>query len=203
MVICLERCADLHMAQLMPLPLTVSCFSKVQIGFTFLVPAYLGSPGQKAVKRVCVCVYSVIILAVCQASSLCHTYTRLMALCPGRPGWAGTRKVKPIWILLKQATVSGSGISWAICKSAPRSRQITMPAPHHSVFYRPVALPAAQPTASKHWRRTSSLCQSSINDFFHCTFHYLCTFTPRSLKKCRWSIKCRWSMKNLQFSTIV
>jgi len=54
-VICLERGADLHMAQLMPLPLTVSCFSKIQIGFTFLVPAYPGSPGQRAVKRVCVC----------------------------------------------------------------------------------------------------------------------------------------------------
>ena len=54
-VICLERGADLHMAQLMPLPLTVSCFSKVQIGFTFLVPAHPGSPGQRAVKRVCVC----------------------------------------------------------------------------------------------------------------------------------------------------
>ena len=54
-----------------------------------------------------------------------HTHTRLMALCPGLPGWAGTRKVKPIWILLKQETVSGSGISWAICKSAPRFRQIT------------------------------------------------------------------------------
>jgi len=53
-VICLERCADLHMAQLMTLPLTVSCFSEVQIGFTFLVPAHLGSPGQKAIKRVCV-----------------------------------------------------------------------------------------------------------------------------------------------------
>ena len=48
----------LHMAQLMPLPLTVSCFSKIQIGFTFLVPAYLVSPGQRAVKRVCVCVVS-------------------------------------------------------------------------------------------------------------------------------------------------
>ena len=46
----------------------------------------------------------------------------------------------------------GSGIRWAICKSAPRSRQITTPAPHHSVFYRPDALPAAQPAASKHWR---------------------------------------------------
>ena len=44
------------MAQLMPLPLTVSCFSKIQIGFTFLVPADPGSPGKRAVKRVCVCV---------------------------------------------------------------------------------------------------------------------------------------------------
>ena len=55
MVICLERDADLHMAQLMPLPLTVSCFSKIQIGSTFLVPAHPGSPGKRAVKRVCVC----------------------------------------------------------------------------------------------------------------------------------------------------
>jgi len=58
MVICLERDADLHMAQLMPMPLTVSCFSKIQIGFTFLVPAHLGSLGQRAVKWVCVCVKS-------------------------------------------------------------------------------------------------------------------------------------------------
>jgi len=54
-VICLERGADLQMAQLMPLPLTVCCFCRIQIGFTFLVPAYPGSPGKKAVKRVCVC----------------------------------------------------------------------------------------------------------------------------------------------------
>ena len=47
MVICLELGADLHMARLMPLPLTVSCFSKIQIGFTFLVPAHPGSPGQR------------------------------------------------------------------------------------------------------------------------------------------------------------
>ena len=69
MVICLKRSADLHMAQLMPLPLTISCFSKIQIGFTFLVLAHPGSPGQGAVKRVrarvrvrvcvCVCVCSV------------------------------------------------------------------------------------------------------------------------------------------------
>ena len=57
MVICLEQGADLHVAQLMPLPLTVSCVSKIQIGFTFLVPAQPGSPGQRAVKRVCVCIY--------------------------------------------------------------------------------------------------------------------------------------------------
>jgi len=55
MVICLERGADLHTAQLMPLPLIVSCSSKIQIVFTFLVPAHPGSPGQRAVKRVCVC----------------------------------------------------------------------------------------------------------------------------------------------------
>jgi len=82
-----------------------------------------------------------------------YTHTRLTALCPGLPGWAGTRKEKPIWILLKQERVSGSGISWAICKSAPRFRQIITPTPHHSVFYRPDALPAAQPTASKHSRQ--------------------------------------------------
>ena len=61
MVIFLERGADLHIAQPMPVPLTVSCSSvscssKIQIGFTFVVPAHLGSPGQRAVKRVCVCV---------------------------------------------------------------------------------------------------------------------------------------------------
>ena len=51
----MERGVDLHMAQLMPLPLTVSCFSKIHIGFTFLVPTHLGSPEQRAVKRVYVC----------------------------------------------------------------------------------------------------------------------------------------------------
>ena len=51
MVICLERRADSHMARLTPLPLTVSCFSKIQIGFTFLVPAYPGSPRKRAVKQ--------------------------------------------------------------------------------------------------------------------------------------------------------
>ena len=56
MVVCLERDADLRMAQLMPLPLTVFWFSRIQIGFTFLVSAHPGSLGQRAIKRVCVCV---------------------------------------------------------------------------------------------------------------------------------------------------
>jgi len=54
-VVYLEQGADLHMAQLMPLPLAVSCFSKIQIGFTFLVPVHLGRPGKMAIKWVCVC----------------------------------------------------------------------------------------------------------------------------------------------------
>jgi len=53
-VVSLDQGADLHMAQLMPLPLTVSSFSKIHIGFTFLVRAHLGSPGKRAIKRVCV-----------------------------------------------------------------------------------------------------------------------------------------------------
>ena len=121
-VICLELGADLHMAQLMPLLLTVSCYSNIQIGFAFLVPAQLGSPGKRAVKRVCVC-------------------------CPGLPRWVGIRKVKPIWISLEQEAVSSSGISWAICKSAPSSRQITMPAPHHSIFLQ-AGCPSCCPTNS-------------------------------------------------------
>ena len=74
-------------------------------------------------------------------------YTRWTVLCPGLPGWAGTRKVKRFWILLKQETVSGSGISWAICKSAPCSRQITTPAPHRSVFLQ-AGCPSCRPTNS-------------------------------------------------------
>ena len=98
---------------------------------------------------------------------ICLKHTRLTALCPGLPAVGRyARKVKPIWILLKQETVSGSGISWDICKSAPRCRQITTPAPRHSVFYRLDALPAAQPTVSKHWRHLSEkhqICSKSDN----------------------------------------
>jgi len=115
-----------------------------------------------AVTRVALLAYK-LLYHVC----LLHTHTHLTALCPGLPGWAGTGKTKPIWILLKQETVSGSGVSWAICKSAPCSRQITMPTPHHSVFYRLDALPAAQPTVSKHWRLTILCIFDFIAGFEH------------------------------------
>ena len=63
-----------------------------------------------------------------------HTHTHLTALFPGLPGWAGTRKVKPIWILLKQETVSGGGISWAYASLHLAPDRITTPAPHHSLI---------------------------------------------------------------------
>jgi len=89
------------------------------------------------------------------------------------PGWASTRKVKPMWILLKQETVSGSGISWAICKSAPCSRQITIPAPQHSVFYRPDALPATQPAVAKHWMPDQCMKCNTITQ--NMLYQVLCT----------------------------
>ena len=67
MVICLERGADLHMAQLMPLPLTVSCFSKIQFGFVFLVPAHPGSPGKRPLN---VCVFYHFLLMGCLSGYL-------------------------------------------------------------------------------------------------------------------------------------
>jgi len=76
-----------------------------------------------------------------------HTHTRLMALCLRLPRWVSTGKEKPIWILLKQETVSGSGTSWAICKCTPRSRQITMPAAYHSTFLQ-ARCPSCRPTNS-------------------------------------------------------
>jgi len=91
-----------------------------------------------------------------------HTHTHLTALFPGLPGWAGTRKVKPIWILLKQETVSGSDISWAICKSASRSRQITMPVLHHSKFFtgQMPFLPLNQQHQSTEGKSTEGNCPS-------------------------------------------
>jgi len=63
-----------------------------------------------------------------------RTHTHLTALCPGLLRSAGNREVKPIWILLKQELVSGTGISLATCKSAPHSRQITHQQPTTQCF---------------------------------------------------------------------
>ena len=77
-VVCLEQGADLHMAQLMPLPLTVSCFSKIQTGFTFLVPAYPGSPGKRAIKRVCACI---IIIIQCKFARATNVTSACRSIC--------------------------------------------------------------------------------------------------------------------------
>ena len=116
MVICLER--DLHVAQLMPLPLTVSCFSKIQIGFTFLVLAHPGSPRKRAVKPVCVCV-CVCVRACVRAcmrvrarSRVCscvreRVRTELTYLCAWGFGWTVCRQARwndgqSVWRMIRQ-----------------------------------------------------------------------------------------------------
>ena len=110
-----------------------------------------------------------------------HTYT-FNTLFVGLPTWATTRKVKSIWILLKQETVSGSCISWATCKSAPRSRQITAPARHYSVLLAG-ALPAVPPNQQcqstegqhKSFRREKLIAGHSITYFPHGCLPHLST----------------------------
>ena len=89
MVICLKRGADLHVAQPIPLPLTVSCFSKIQIGFTFLVAAHPGSPGKGAVKRVCVCVCVCVCTIRIVRSCKSQTSVRPSVLSDARSSYAG------------------------------------------------------------------------------------------------------------------
>jgi len=86
-LICLERGADLYMARLMPLPLTVSCSSKIQIGFTFLVPAYPGSPGKKAVKC---CSSSVVVVPTSRDARSKFSHAKLMATKSPIGSWSGT-----------------------------------------------------------------------------------------------------------------
>jgi len=90
-----------------------------------------------------------------------HTHTQLTALCPGLPGWAGTREVKPIWILLKQEMVR----QWhhrshmQVCTSLQTDNHARTPP---LSFYRPDALPATQPTASKQWRQNNLMISRNI-----------------------------------------
>jgi len=103
-----------------------------------------------------------------------HTHTHPWPLVQNYPGRRDdTRKEKPIQLLLKHETVGGSGISSTICKSAPRSRQITTPAPHPPLsFYTPDALPAAQPTASvmKACHLMESSGQISVTIIWQCNW---------------------------------
>ena len=104
-----------------------------------------------------------------------HTHTHLFnGPFSGTAVWAGTRKVKPIWILLKQETVSGSGISWAICKSASRSRQITTPAPHHSVFLQ-ARCPSCRPINSVKALKANDDSWQKIIYMIHCYFSCILT----------------------------
>ena len=91
MAICLKRGADLHMAQLMPLPLTVSSFSKIQIGFTFLLPAHPGSPEQRAVKRVCACNSDSVSHFIMLSSSIVESVKNLSDIC--LPVWTFSLKL--------------------------------------------------------------------------------------------------------------
>ena len=121
-----------------------------------------------------------------------HTHTRLTALFPGLPRWASTRKVKAIWILLKQETVSGSGITWAMCKSAPRFRQTTTP-----LCFLQAGCPSCRPTNSiKALKECILNCQWNLNckRVLHCSTNLLITeleqavwflFLQRSLRPVR------------------
>ena len=111
------------------------------------------------------------------------THIRLTALFPGLPRWAGTRKVKPIWILLKQEAVNVSGISWAICKSAPRSRQITMPAPTTLFFTGRMPFLPPNLLRLKTFSANPS-CHSLLfllHDWLH-GFHRLITYTAEHIR---------------------
>ena len=110
---------------------------------------------------------------------------------PGLPGWAGTRKVKPIWIFLKQETVSGSGTSWAVCKSAPRSRQITMPATNHSVFYR--RMPFLPPNQQRQKVTVIELQMKDVNlPLLHWLSHITIWSSPSSSSLASWCISDNW-----------
>ena len=122
--ICLERGADLHMAQLMPLLLSVSCFSKIQFGFTFAVPAHPRSPGQRAVKRrVCVCVCVCVCVRACACVRVC-VYLNVKTCCRlgkiAAIGWfARLSEVSAcvecfLWIVAQSVLCSSRKHYWAL-----------------------------------------------------------------------------------------
>ena len=160
MVVCLEQDADLHMAQLMPLALTVSCFSKIQIGFTFLVPAHLGSPGKRAIKRACVCVCYCCLLSYfsdgifftlgCRCcEGLCiaaQTHTRLTPLFPARVSQYKKDKTDRDFTEVRDSEWHWHQLGrMQVCILLQTDNHASTP-PLRFLW----ALPAAQPTASKH-----------------------------------------------------
>ena len=125
----------MHMAQRMPLPLTVSCFSRIQIGFTFLVPAHPGSPGEKAVKRVCVCVcvytymFKKTVLFIPQTRRN-NALPRALTSCSKSRIGAKRRNVESCW----DATRNGLRLSSCRCMWICRRRSVSTP--RHSVSNR-------------------------------------------------------------------
>jgi len=113
MFICLERGADLHMAQLMPLPLTVSCFSEIQIAFTFLVPAHPGSPGKGPLNGwVCVCVCIIL------PSVLWHCWSGVRkSIRSVKIGWWGVG----VFVCLAHMQIVSIWSSWCHCIPEPPS----------------------------------------------------------------------------------
>ena len=151
----------MHIAQLMPVPLTVSCFSKIQIGFTCLVPAHPGSPGKKAVKRVCVCgiiiCYYLIRLAIPVADSPNITILLLLLLHPcnglfSRTSWVSRYHKGKTSLDLNDAR--DDGVWDAVASAGPYANNLhvapdRLPQKHLiTQFCRPDALPDAEPTVS-------------------------------------------------------
>ena len=137
--------------KLMPMPLTVSCFSKIQIGFTFLVPVHPGTPGQWAVKRVCVCDWPTDRLIDCLVGLQVLTMWYILVH-------------KPVLCLCRLCTLDlneardNGALGWQqhqvdICKQSVSLQRDNHTNTSLLNFYRPDALSDAQPTASKNWRQ--------------------------------------------------
>ena len=152
MVICLERDADLHMAQLMPLPLTVSCFSKIQTVFTFLVPAYLGSPGKRALNGcVCVCVF----VTMCNVQA---GYMTSPTATTTRSTWWVSASLSVAWCSIpSRASNAGDSVTAAgrlsLVRRRPirRSRWLWTPSQHSVMSRRSTLDYWLKSTAPRYW----------------------------------------------------